>query len=351
MHSKLAYFKQYGEYPLSYSIAFEEDFKRFKYKGILAYWSSENLNLIIGDPLADKGDYGLILDRFLEFSYDNKKRVIAVQIHRDFAKEFSQRGFYINEMGVETDIFIKKFSIKGKHRTKFRRWINTAKNSGIIVKENRFSDISEHDLNLINEEWIKTRQNKEELNILVRKAKFIDEPLTKSYFAYLNDELIGFVVYDPMYKNNRLIGYYADIIRYKKSSPNGTIDLINFTAMNDFKENAEILSLGLSPLAEIEYLKNSNYLTYWIFKFIHRYGERLYSFKGLDFHKKAYYSESQAKREKVYYASKNLLDIGNLIEGFQEINILPRGNKIKAIYSMTKKIIGSFYNVKDKRRP
>jgi phosphatidylglycerol lysyltransferase len=346
---QIAYFKKFGEFPLSYTIAFEEDFKRLKYKdGFLSYWQGKTLNLIIGDPLTPKESYGTILDRFLEFSRDNRKKVLSVQIHEDFAKEFEKRKFYINEIGVETDIFSANFNLKGKDRTKLRRWINTAKNKNVTVKKSSFSDIPTEDLLSVSNEWIKGKQNREELNILVRKAKYSDKPLTKAYFAYIDDELKAFVVYDPMYKDNKISGYYADIIRYKKDAPNGTIDLINFNAINDFKDKGiKIFSLGFSPLADIKNLTSSNPITYMLFKLIYKFGEPLYAFKGLDFHKRAYFSNGQGIRKKVYYTSESLFDIPNLIEGFQEINILPKGSKIKAIFKMLPKIIKGYKNDKN----
>ena len=52
LDERLELFKEFGQYPLSYAIAVEPDFKRFEYEGLLAYWPGKNLNLIIGDPLA-----------------------------------------------------------------------------------------------------------------------------------------------------------------------------------------------------------------------------------------------------------------------------------------------------------
>ena len=280
--------------------------------------------------------YLLIQKKFIEYSYDNNKKVVALQINRKIANFFSEKKFFVNYVGYETNIFIDKFDFNGKERAKLRRWINTAKNRGIEVEPLKSNN---NDLSKVSEEWLKTKGDKE-LKLLVRKWEHKKELFTKIYGAFQNNELTAFVIYDPFFSAGKLKGYYADVIRYKPTAPNGSIDLINRKALEDFKkENIQLFSLGFSPLAGInDYNLNpykSNNLTHLIFKINYNYGESLYPFKGIEFHKKAYFGKNQAINEDVFYASKSYFDILNIIEFFQEINILPEGSKTKALLYST----------------
>ena len=72
---------------------------------------------------------------------------------------------------------------------------------------------------------------------------------TRKFFAYEGDELIGFIFFDPIYKNGKVISYVPNISRFSHSFKQGIFYAIMVNAMEKFqKEGIQQLNLGLSIL-------------------------------------------------------------------------------------------------------
>jgi len=106
---------------------------------------------------------------------------------------------------------------------------------------------------------------------------------------------LGFVFFDPFFENGKTIGYTANIVRcWPDAKPNGLLDFIILEAMKKFKaEGVQYLSLGLSPLYNIEPDKRENRHLRRLLNFIWNYGNFFYSFKDLAFHKTRFRAPEQ----------------------------------------------------------
>lgn len=246
-------------------------------------------------------------------------------------------------MGVETILDINSFDYKGKKKAKVRRWVNAAKNLDLKVSEEDFNQ-NYDDLKKISDEWLKSKGNNE-LNILLRPFPKENTEYSRVFLSKKDDKTNGFVIFDPMFENSQLIGYYANLCRFNNNSTSGAFDLIISNAIDKFKsENLKYLSLGLSPLAEVIPTNNDNYFVRKIAKLSFDYGESMYAFKGIDFHKKVYHDEKQSFRRPVYFITKGHFPIFDITDTFSTIGIIPKNNLLYPIINLAKGV----YNEKFK---
>jgi lysylphosphatidylglycerol synthetase-like protein (DUF2156 family) len=345
----LPYFEQYGCFTMAYSLLADHGpvLDHFHTpRGVIGFAPYKNLWIMNADPLCHPSDREEVVAAFVREGRQQGKKILAIQCGIETARIFSALGYRANHMGVETILDVQAFDLKGKSKTKIRRWINTARNAGIIVLERRFCDkgILRAAKN-VSRRWLAGKINSRELNIMTRKSRYCDEYMARIFFAYKDGIMMGYIVFDPLCENGRIIGYYADLCRISPDAPNGTQDIIQFEALQRFKEEGcRCLSLGISPLAGID---NShgfyNPVLSLILAINFRFGNRMYSFKGLEFHKSAYHDGRQSIRRPTYFLTQGPLPLVELIQSFALIGIVPEGGFLTGAYHAGKNIAWNMF--------
>jgi len=339
--------KQYGSHTIAYSSVIDETLATFwhKDKGAIRYETFNNFRFILGDPLCDDKDLKKVIVKFISDCKQNDKNLIAVQCSKKTADVFVKYGYFANQFGIETILSVPEFSTKGKEKTKVRRWVNAATSANLTVMEKNMNDPSLiKDIKELSDNWLTTKTNTKELHCLTRPLILEHEPETRLFCAYSQSRLEGFILFEPVFTQGVTTGYYANICRTAIESPNGTLDLIIATAIEQFKkENIKTFSFGLSPLTEIEDEGNYyNQIVKMFLKMSYQYGEKMYSFKGLDFHKKAYYDPKNSVRTHAYLITKGTLSVINLLTILEYIGIIPNKNKISDLKFYGEKVLASF---------
>jgi len=207
-----------------------------------------------GDPICAPEHFGSAVETFFGYCTSHSYRPAAVQVSRPVADALARRGGHCNRMGDEAVIDLPLFdtSLPGRRWQKLRRFRNTARAGGAAVRECSYRDVSPTTVDEVSRAWLATKLNHRELAFLARPLPLRDEPDVRKFFAFRDEELLGFVVFDPLYEADRIVGYYADVERYKRR-PNGVHDLILLEAIRVFREEGhQVLSLGLAPLSHLE---------------------------------------------------------------------------------------------------
>ena len=137
--------------------------------------------------------------------------------------------------------------------------------------------ISYEELYNISKGWLSFRkEGKKEVFFLARPFNF-DNPDSRILIASNKDNnVIGFVIFTPIFENNRIIAYVPDMIRTISEAARGTGDYIIYKAIDKFKaEGLKFMPLGLSPLYKINIdslnLSSSKILINML-KLIYKYG-------------------------------------------------------------------------------
>lgn len=241
---------------------------------------------VVGDPMAPKDSFKLIIGEFLK----DGKTAIFYQISRECACVLHESfGMRLNEIGVEWDIDIHNYDLKGKDKAQLRQWTNKARKEGVEVFEAEMESMDLAEVKAISEEWV-ARKGGEESRIVIRPLSFENEPDVRHFWARKDGKLIGMTGFDPLYTDGKLTGYYHDHVRTLNDAPHGATDLMNITAIEKFKgEGLSKVTLGMSPLSMLEDhdLEHRRMLK-WLMEFMREHCNNIYPFKGNYFHKSRY---------------------------------------------------------------
>lgn len=279
---RVGYLKKFGSHCLSFS-AFQPKMDYFDMPGygFIAFREKWGKRFVLADPICDEKDSEILIREFLK----DGKDPIFVQISQRIAELIHRKfGYYSTQFGVEIDVDLENWDLKGKKKQILRTSVNHAKKEGVEIFERHTTDGCRQ----LTSEWLKTRKVKNrEIVFLIRTMDMDYQEGTRKFYAYQNGQLIGFIFFDPVYKDNLITGYVPNISRFSNSFKSGIFYPLMIHAMDVFKkEGIKELHLGLCPLVtddtlmpcESGVLKMLNRLLY-------NHANWIFSFKGLYFTK------------------------------------------------------------------
>jgi lysylphosphatidylglycerol synthetase-like protein (DUF2156 family) len=317
LDERILYLKEFGCHTLAYS-TLQPGLRYFDvpHVGYLGYQSYGGRDFVLSSPICAENNLETLFGEFIR----TREHPCFVQIYQREA-EILRKVFhhYVIQIGIEPWLNGATWNIHGCEKTHIRRWINTARNAKVIVKQLDKGQ-PQCEAQRTSGEWLEGKKNIGKLKFLVRDF-YADQglqTLTRSYGAFQNGGLIGVIDFAPMFLAHRATGYYADIVRTTPDAPNGTSDLIIVTAFDEFiKEEAKTLSLGLAPLAKLVSCSGEPPLIRKLLSLLYVTGNRLYPFKGIYFHKEKYRGEEIP----VFYTTKNRNAFTELLMIFRLVGI------------------------------
>ena len=315
---RVRYLKEFGCHSLAYS-TLQPGLRYFDVPdvGYLGYQTYGGRDFVLSSPICADNNLETLLGEFIR-THEHPCFVQVYQREADLLRDVFHH--YVTPMGVEFWLHGQTWTTHGGEKTHIRRWINTARNANVTVRQIDMGELR-YDLQRVSDQWRDSRRNEGKLRFLVRD--FSPDPavqaFTRPYGAFQHGGLIGVVDFAPMFRAQHATGYYADIVRTIPGAPNGTSDLIIATAFQEFiREKANILSLGLAPLAKLGPCSNEPLFIRKLLSLLYVTGNRLYPFKGIYFHKEKYRGEEIP----AFYTSKNRNAVAELLKIFRLIGVL-----------------------------
>lgn len=320
------YITQYGSGSLSYS-TLQQNLEYFidDNLGYVAYstihhpiFAPSRRILVLSNPITDPKNYEELIKKFLS----KRPNTIFLQTDQEVSNILSDRNFYINCMGIESMININEFNLRGEKKQIIRTSRNSAIKQGITFKEID-ETIDQEKLKQISEDWLLSRKlSDKEIWFFARPAIFNKERDVRKFISEnAQNEALGFVFFDPLYKDNKIIGYSPSVIRFNKKFRQGINDYMLTEGINIFKkEKSEIINLGLSPFYNINLneIRNSSIFTNQIFNFFYNYGNDLYNFKNLGFHKNRYGGSERG----VYFCTRDKYPLRDIYISFKNSKMI-----------------------------
>lgn len=260
----------------------------------------------LADPICSRENLRPFLEAFLK----DRNDPIFLHITKETAEVLAEVGFCVNELGVETFIDIQQFNLVGNKKQQLRQARNNGRKDNLKVREiSAVDDALFKAFKTIGDEWMKQKViSDSEMQFVVRPIVYVDEVDVRRFVAVKDDEIVGFVIFDPMYEGGEVVGYIANHLRSTLDRSYSVVDYIILEAMEVFKkEGKRELSLGLSPLAQVndtDEFKHSKLLKAH-FRYAFEKANFLYNFKNLYRHKSKYRPELPGAREEKVYCAMN----------------------------------------------
>jgi len=320
------FLKQHGHEALAYA-TLQQGMEYFiTDTGYIAYTSVQHpvfarktKRIVLSDPICAPADLpGLVRD----FLGANPRAAFGV-VSEACAEALRELGFKVNCIGYEPEIPIQSYNTKGnwKELDLIKRARNEARREGIVIKEEEGAALNKGGLAAVSSKWISAKKvNDREIWIYARRPVFEHEEDVRKFVAYDKDgQVAGFVFYDPMYRDGRVFGYSANISRCDEQRFGRLATAVHMEAAEKFKaEGKEILNLLLAPFVKLELGKyNDDLGAKLFFKLSARFGNNIYNFKGLSFHKSKY----RGREKPLYYGSNSRLPSNDIYLAFLSADI------------------------------
>ncbi len=280
---------------------------------------------VLADPICSKENLRPLINEFLKERNDP----VFLHVTHDTGEVLNELGYSVNELGVETIIDLQTFNLVGNKKQQLRNARNGAKKDSLSCMEiTSVDDDMLKAFKKISDAWMKEKViSDNEMQFIVRPVVFVDEIDVRKFVAVKDKEIVGFVIFDPMYEDGKVIGYIANHLRSGIDRTYSVVDFIIIEAMEIFKkEGKRDLSLGLSPLAKVDdtqEFKHSKLLSAH-FKYAFEKANYLYNFKNLARHKLKYRPEmAGAREEKVYCAMKTRFFLVRLYNVYHVLGLDP----------------------------
>ncbi|WP_372998656.1 DUF2156 domain-containing protein [Marinobacter sp.] len=286
---RVGFLKKYGTHSQSFS-TLQPGMQYFDVPGMgyIAYMRKWGATFVLSDPVCAPEDFGNMLEsfhqRFPNASYIQVSKPVVDFLHLRF-------GLFGTQFGSESRINLSRWSLSGKKKQILRTALNQAEKSGITVKE-RFSDDHTRE---ISEAWIRTRKCKSnEIRFLIRPMEMDYRENERHFYAYQDGKAVGFIYFDPIYRNNEIISYVPNISRANADFRQGIFYTLMAHAMEVFKaEGVPYLDLGLIPLSLDSATEHQeSRLLKRLLHGLYEKGNFLYNFKGLEFTKSRFRGEN-----------------------------------------------------------
>ncbi|HPE58938.1 MAG TPA: DUF2156 domain-containing protein [Thiolinea sp.] len=302
-HAELMpYLQRYGTGCLAYS-TLQQGLSHYLEPGIgyIAYldfhhWLYAPLGrrIVLADPLCAPDQVQGMLERFIA----RYQRVVVLQCSAVTGGIMETLGYEVNHFGQIGDLPIP-FELAGKERAKLRQWRNKCEREGVRVEEVPLSACDMTEISALSAEWIQDKGDRE-LLLLTRPFVPRQEKDVRYFWARQQGRLIGLAIFDPVYQDEHIIGYYHNFDRITAQAPNGTSAFIILEAIRVFEaEGCQRVSLGLMPLFVLRRHFRHNEFTMKALRYAYRRLNNLYPFQGNVSHKKKF----NPIRSHVYFSS------------------------------------------------
>ena len=271
------------------------------------------------DPVCAVADLPKLIKDFLKVF----PRAAFTCISETCAQALREVGFKANCIGYESVLPVQTYNTKGnwKELDLIKRGRNEAKREGLMIREEDIARVNHAELKAVSERWIVGKPvNDREIWIMARRPVFAFEPDVRKFVAYDKDgKAAGFAFYDPMYRDGKIFGYSANISRCDEQRFGRLATAIHMEAMEKFKtEGIEILNLLLAPCTNLNGGKfNDDFGSKLFFELSEKYGNDIYNFRGLAFHKAKYRGQPNF----IYFASNRLLPSNDIYLAFRSADI------------------------------
>lgn len=257
-------------------------------KSLIIYQKVANKLIILGDPIGRNEDVQDAIAEFNHFANFYKLKPVFYQVSEKYLSSYRKAGYELFKLGEEAKVNLHDFSLSGKKAAKLRTNRNKFEKNGFQfqIVQPPYSDEFLTQIREISDSWLGDRKEKG-----FSVGFYCDQYISRFPLAILKNTNGSPIAFATMacdaQKENKTIT--IDLMRYLKSSPHGTMDVLFLSIFNWCKDQGyDWCSMGMAPLSHLE-----NEQTPTVFervaRFTFHHGNYFYNFKGLFHYKNKFY--------------------------------------------------------------
>lgn len=260
--------------------------------------------LVLGDPIGEVTDFEDAIDELIIWASEKKMKVAFYQVTGKYLESFINDGFKFLKIGESATVNIKEFNLAGKRNKILRKTMNSMEPKGLEFKVlyPPYSREKMEELKLVSDDWL---GKKDEMQFSL--GAFKENYIQKAPVFVIEDENGKIMAFSNMLlmENTKILS--IDLMRHRKNSPDGIMDMLFISMFQWAKENEyDYFDLGIAPLSNVGNKVYSNSKEKLI-NMAYEYGNKIYGFIGL----RKYKNKFDPKWHSVYLAYK---DDFNLVE-------------------------------------
>ena len=270
-NSSLDFFKLWDDK----SYFFSEDRRSF-----LAYKTSNNVAIALGDPVGPEQELESITRAFVCYCSDNGWRVAFYSVVPKLLPMYRRLGMQTLKIGEEAMIDLERFRSRTAGRKKFR-WVKRKfEREGYFLTQHASPHLQNllDEVEEISEEWLSLPGRRERCFTL---GSFNRDYVSETRLFIVRDSEkrpLAFANEIPSYKESEAT---IDLMRYRLDVPNGTMDYLLMELMLALREEGyRLFDLGLAPLAGLGDRPGAS-LEERALSRVYEYLNRFFSYRGL----------------------------------------------------------------------
>ena len=255
---------------------------------VIAYRVCGKYRVVAGVPISPAETQGEVAARFIQ---DGRKHGLntlffsADQAFVDTLKALEGAPPVDSvAIGEQPEWSPERYTSEGPERASLRAQLHRARNKGVKVRTVSEQEVNETpgplraEIEGVLERWLRSRRMSA-MAFLVDLQPFHYASERRYYIAEHEGRAVAFLSAIPIYQSEGWV--FEDVLRVP-DAPNGSIELLIDTAMKDAATRGDqFVTLGLSPLAQVDTLPGPHRLLRRVFRWSYDHLGALYSFEGI----------------------------------------------------------------------
>ncbi len=290
---------------------------------LIAYVVKGRIALALGDPIGPQEDFSASLAGFQELCASNDWQPAFYQSLPDHLDLYKRFGFDVLCIGQEAVVNLAEFTLAGKSSKSFRNLYNRVKRLGYRVElyQPPLADDLLNELRLVSDEWLTTVHG---IEMKFSLGWFDDDYIRGCPVMVVYSPQGKIVAFANLYTEYRLNEISMDLMRHRKGTENGTMELLFVSLFQWAREQGyDSFNLGLSALSGVGEHAGDPIIERAEF-FIYKHIDHFYNFKGLHAFKQQF-NPHWSPRYLVYKNPPSLLAVAAAILRADSGDRLSRG--------------------------
>ncbi len=281
---------RYSDHPSAYLVMNEktQHFSDPRYKGFIGFRSWGDYVFQICNCISPIDQRQALLQAFCDYFHHRGKKICVLQLQKIDISLYQRLGFRINQLGTSYTLDLMNFRLAGTRFMNLRNKIHHSIRQGVTVVEvgreiPRNGDLF-NELQHITGEWLTRKgRGKKLLEFLVGELGNPQDLKRRIFVAIQQNKIVAFVTYVPCF--GAFAGVMHDLSRSSTEAAAGTMELINYTAIERFRdEHIPYLHFGLTPCVGIspstDCVTDHSKVLSRVLNLIAQYGHQIYPAKS-----------------------------------------------------------------------